>query len=166
MRKLMTFTRLLCVATLLWIVPYRGSQVRAAEASGGMQTVWDGIYTQAQADRGKATFQAQCSECHKPDLSGDYGPQLAGPKFRTVWDAATLNELFTKMVKTMPKNSAHLAVDLAPDVIAYILSQNGFPAGNASLTPDANVLRGAFRFWVRMAPCRQRLANWFARSAV
>jgi hypothetical protein len=36
-------------------------------------------------------------------LTGETGPELAGNRFRTGWDSATLDELFGKILKTMPR---------------------------------------------------------------
>src|SRR4051812_4278858 len=41
--------------------------------------VMDGVYTTAQAERGKSNFlSGRCGGCHQLDLSGDRGPALKG----------------------------------------------------------------------------------------
>ena len=37
---------------------------------GQAKTVWDGMYSEAQAARGKAAYEAQCAFCHQSDLRG------------------------------------------------------------------------------------------------
>ena len=47
-------------------------QARAIQANG-TKTVWDGVYTDAQATRGKDRFAAVCTACHADDLTGGIG---------------------------------------------------------------------------------------------
>src|SRR5678816_4188887 len=58
-----------------------------------MQTVLDGVYTSAQAMRGKASYEASCASCHRADLSGFSGPPLQGALFLDRWREFTLNVL-------------------------------------------------------------------------
>ncbi|PYS38745.1 MAG: hypothetical protein DMG14_16535, partial [Acidobacteria bacterium] len=65
--------------------------------------IWDGVFTTAQADRGKAALlQNGCNGCHGPDLAGDRGPSLKGERFITSWENSSVNRLFTKIRETMP----------------------------------------------------------------
>jgi mono/diheme cytochrome c family protein len=34
------------------------------------KSVWDGIYNQAQAERGRALYAEQCASCHGSELTG------------------------------------------------------------------------------------------------
>ena len=44
------------------------------------RTIWDGVFTQAQADRGRDQYRQSCASCHKADLLGESAaPPLAGP---------------------------------------------------------------------------------------
>ena len=41
------------------------------------KSVWDGVFTAEQADRGAAAYKTSCSECHGGDLMGDgFAPAL------------------------------------------------------------------------------------------
>ena len=51
----------------------------AAQAPQG-KTVWDGVYTDVQATRGKDAYDANCARCHREDLSGGQGPALTGER--------------------------------------------------------------------------------------
>ena len=54
----------------------------AAQTSAPPRTVWDGVYTEAQAKRGTAGYQEQCSFCHLADLSGEgFAPALIDDTF-------------------------------------------------------------------------------------
>ena len=136
----MSYSKIFGAAAVLCVAQYLSPAAIAQETAGGALTVWDGVYSKAQAERGKTTAETFCAQCHKADLTGDTAPDLNGKGFRSRWDAATLNELYTKIVKTMPKGGVHLPPENAPDVIAFILAQNGFPAGDRTLTTDANSL--------------------------
>jgi S-disulfanyl-L-cysteine oxidoreductase SoxD len=109
--------------------------------------VWDGIYTAAQAERGKQNFlNGGCGGCHKPDLSGDRGPALKGDSFVAHWENDTVGTLFKKISETMPPDAPNqVPDDLKMDVVAFLLQSNGFPAGDRELTRDEKTLE-AFEF--------------------
>src|SRR4030095_6803659 len=61
------------------------------------------VYTAAQAVNGMSVYQANCSNCHIPDLSGrNEAPQLAGGNFMNVWGPRTTSDLIRYMQATMP----------------------------------------------------------------
>src|SRR5438876_6964755 len=67
------------------------------------QTVRQGVYTEAQAKRGQATYNAQCMSCHGDALGGRIGPPLTGDDFIADWDKQPLLELVNKIKNTMPQ---------------------------------------------------------------
>src|SRR5918993_1092091 len=69
------------------------------------RTVADRVYSDAQAQRGQATYDAQCRACHGGTLAGGLGPPLAGADFLRAWDKRPLTELVDKIEKTMPATS-------------------------------------------------------------
>jgi hypothetical protein len=76
----------------------------------------------------------QCGGCHGNDLGGDRASPLAGERFMDHWDAHTLQQLFRRIRDTMPPAEAGtLSPADARDVVAYVLQQNGFPAGVTEL---------------------------------
>ena len=103
-----------------------------------MVTIWDGVYTSAQAERGKATFDVSCSRCHNSDLSGsERGPTLTGDKFLSNWLDGSLEPLFSFIRDMMPQGSANIVSDDSKaDVLAYILQRNSFPPGKTELTAN------------------------------
>jgi polyvinyl alcohol dehydrogenase (cytochrome) len=114
-----------------------------AETEPSGPSVHDGVYTAAQADHGKALYLLNCSTgCHNQNLAGqDAAPSLAGADFRGRWAGISLGELFKRIHTTMPKtNPGSLpdADDLA--ITAFLLSANGFPAGNKALPDDPEAL--------------------------
>ena len=52
--------------------PPAGSASAQAEGyAGDGMTVWDGVFTAAQAQRGETTYEQECATCHLADLLGD-----------------------------------------------------------------------------------------------
>ena len=103
--------------------------------------IWSGVYTTAQADRGRAVVEAHCGECHQDDLAGGEGPALVGSTFMLKWEMNSVERLFHKIRDTMPEAGATDVSDAEKlDTVAYILQQNGFPAGSTELTESASGL--------------------------
>ena len=98
----------------------------------------DGVYTDAQANRGAAVYDAACAGCHRADLGGANGPSLKEQRFAREFAGKDLKTLFTKVATTMPRNAAgSLGDNVYLDVVAHMLKENGFPAGSQELTADA-----------------------------
>ena len=108
-------------------------------AQGAMRSSWDGVYTAAQADKGKALVEENCAKCHGGTLDGnDEIPALKGSHFMADWETQSVAELINRVHTTMPMdNPGKLNVESATNVVAYLLSQNGMPAGSAPIT-DGN----------------------------
>jgi mono/diheme cytochrome c family protein len=101
------------------------------------QTVLDGVYTTAQADRGEAAYQMNCAGCHGEDLYGRAMGALRGDKFLDRWREDSLNMLFTHIKTRMPDRApGSLSEAMYLDILSYVLRVNGFPAGKAELTPS------------------------------
>jgi mono/diheme cytochrome c family protein len=101
---------------------------------GQRPPIWRGVYTTAQAERGRATYATTCLRCHNPDLSGDRGPALKGERFMTTWGGGSVTRLFEKIRDTMPPFATSTLDDTAKlDVVAFILQTNGFPAAEQEL---------------------------------
>jgi mono/diheme cytochrome c family protein len=108
------------------------------------RTVWDAVYSEAQAKRGETAYAQYCAKCHGPDLMGaDVAPPLTGVEFMSGWNELSVGDLFERLRITMPadKPGSVSAQDNA-DIIAFLVSKNGFPAGTADLPPQAEVLKG------------------------
>jgi cytochrome c len=112
--------------------------------------LWDGVYTQKQADRGSTVYAEYCLRCHGEDLETarggtEYGipsPPLAGSVFLDRWKGKSLDELFTLIQTTMPKNTTvKLKAEDYVDVLAFLLQQNGFPAGASELPANRAFLK-------------------------
>lgn len=108
------------------------------------QEAGDAAYTAAQADRGRRIFGAFCSTCHGVDLEGAVGPALAGPSFSAKWSQPdrSAQDLYDVMRTTMPKPAAGtLAESSYLQVLAYVLSRSGLPAGERELAASNDQLK-------------------------
>ena len=71
------------------------------------QSVWDGVYTEAQAARGERQYGRSCEQCHGPDMSGDQVeeiPSLVLDSFMTDWNGKSVKDLFDTVKRSMPKD--------------------------------------------------------------
>jgi S-disulfanyl-L-cysteine oxidoreductase SoxD len=101
------------------------------------KTVADGVYTEAQAVRGSASYDAACAQCHRADLSGADGPALRAERFAKNFAGKDLKTLYTKIATTMPRAApGSLGDDIYLDILAHVLRENGFPPGSGELTAD------------------------------
>lgn len=107
------------------------------------RSVWDGVYTEKQAQRGSDLYGPKCAGCHGDDLEGDIveHPALAGGDFMWKWNGSTLAPLFQRIHRDMPINDAgKLTRDQSADLLAYILSMNQLPASLLELPSDPAAL--------------------------
>lgn len=106
----------------------------AAPAAGGGALA--GLYSTAQANRGRDQFRSTCAECHTT-------PEFSDNAFKLKWSRRTLGDLFTFIHQNMPDNAPGiLTPQQAADLTAYILQLNEVPAGSAQLPTDEARLNG------------------------
>lgn len=125
-----------CVALLI-LAGIAGAQQK-------MRSVWDGVYTQEQADRGEGLYAAQCASCHGDELQGiDVAGPLSGGDFIYNWNGQPLSKLFERIHRDMPdnENRGTLSRETASELLAFILRFNGFPAGRTPLSTRDEVLK-------------------------
>jgi len=107
------------------------------------QSVWDGVYTSAQADRGGALYSKSCAGCHGADLAGgETAPALTGGQFLTNWDGYTVGDLFERTRVSMPADGpGTLTRQEYADILAFIFSRDEFPPGMRELSTRTEILR-------------------------
>jgi mono/diheme cytochrome c family protein len=113
----------------------------APMASAGAQDISaaSGVFTDADAQRGQATYVSRCANCHGRNLetSGD-SPSLKGESFALGWKGKTLAERFQVIKETMPpSNPGSLEDGAVLNIMAFILKTNGYPSGATPLTTDS-----------------------------
>lgn len=98
------------------------------------------LYTAPQAAAGAAIYAQNCAACHGAALQGGVGPALTGPSFAAPAGHTTLGGVFTILAEQMPADRpGGLAHDQYENVMAYILSKNGYAAGSAALSYQASL---------------------------
>ena len=133
------------------ILPLAVAALNGSAPPGGRvqqpgRTVWDGIYTDAQAARGQTSYKQICGHCHRDDLTGggseEGAPALKGPVFTFRWKDQPLAEMFLAIGTTMPKNKPDsLTPATVIDIISFMLKANQMPAGQAELPPELEILK-------------------------
>jgi hypothetical protein len=110
----------------------------AAQNPQRKQSVWDGVYTEAQAVRGERQYGRSCEQCHGVNMSGDPVeeiPSLVLDSFMTDWNGKSVKDLFDTVKRSMPKDKpGSLGTGAYVDVVAYLLQANKFPAGTTELS--------------------------------
>jgi mono/diheme cytochrome c family protein len=140
------------VLTFVLVLTGLGALFADAQDAPKTRTIWDGLYTEAQAARGKEAYMKACAECHMPDLAGhEYAGALAGFGFQLKWEDASLAEVYGR-IRTMPLGrGGTLPGQEYLDITAFVLQSNGYPAGNDEL--DAAV---AGQRWPRIVIERRK----------
>jgi mono/diheme cytochrome c family protein len=107
----------------------------AAADAQSERSVWDGVYTDAQATRGKETFAGNCARCHAAE-------DFAAASFLSGWEGSTVQDLFKQVITTMPMdNPGSLRPEDYIDVISYFLKVNAMPPGKDELDTDPEHLK-------------------------
>jgi len=130
----------LAVSGLMWVVALGHSALRAQSTT---KSIWDGVYTEAQATRGGETYKKSCIRCHLETLKGkDDAAPLTGPDFMDSYKNKLVNALYNKIRTSMPDDDPGSLTDAqVADVIAYIFQFNKFPAGKDELPTDTAKLK-------------------------
>ncbi len=107
-----------------------------AQTTAPHRTVWDGVYTEAQAARGITAFGQSCSGCHTLAAAGK--SPLVGEPFWKSFALKSVGDLLDYVSKNMPNgNPGTLTESTYGDIVALMLKSNGFPAGKTELQRDA-----------------------------
>jgi mono/diheme cytochrome c family protein len=113
----------------------------AAGQSEPTQSVRGGVYTKDQAARGERLYTGMCSECHGDDLAGrEQTPPLAGPEFGSVWEGEPISALLGRFRQMPPNRPNSLSRPQMVEILSYILSFDGLPAGMIPLSEEQSVL--------------------------
>ena len=118
--------RTLVIAALL----YAATSISVV-AQAPARTVWEGVFTAAQADRGRASYATSCARCHGGNLEGGMGASLVGQAFWNKWREQTVADLLGYVSKNMPMGvqATVLSPPVYADIVAYLLRSNDLPPG-------------------------------------
>lgn len=110
---------------------------QSGHAQASKKTIWDGVYTEAQATRGQKAAQQNCGACHTP------ASEWSSSMFITSWAGQPIRELHTHLRATMPMNApGKLSPQEYADIVAYMLKLNKAPSGKTELPSDDASLGG------------------------
>ena len=129
-RPLLLVSAILCAAA----APFALSPIARAQAAK------PALYTEAQATAGAAVYVSSCAACHGSQLEGVSAPALKGSAFGDMATAQSLTAatLLDVISNTMPQSDpGSLKPEDNAAVTAYILQQNGYPAGQVTLAKDS-----------------------------
>ena len=117
----------------------------SAAQDGAKRSVWDGVYTEAQAMRGERDYGRSCERCHGVDLTGDPTtevPALQSAPFVEQWQGKTAKDLFDLIKRSMPADQPDsLTTRAYVDIVAYLMSVNHFPSGSQELSREPGDLQ-------------------------
>ena len=105
-------------------------------------SVLDGVFTAAQARRGRRVYTQNCESCHGAELKGsEMAPSVAGSDFIVFWTELPVGSLFERIRVSMPEDGpGRLTNEEYTDVVAYLLDANDYPAGETELPADKTAL--------------------------
>lgn len=124
--------------TLTALLLLAGSSLVCAQTP----TTIDGVFSKAQAQRGKTAYTRHCQGCHSSNLQGEgIEPPLIGELFIDAWREDKLFSLYDFTATRMPKEGRKSTPgSLTPqqylDIVVFILDRNGYPAGTADLLQE------------------------------
>ncbi len=106
------------------------------------RSAWDGVFSTEQAERGRTLYNAQCARCHGETLGGgENSPALVDDVFFAFWGGKTVGDLVEYTRTTMPSDGpGKISRKRCIDIAAYLLSTNGFPAGEQELPAELDAL--------------------------
>ena len=110
MNRWLTVGCLAAVSAFVWV---GGAAVETASGVGAafpaaMQettsSTLDGVFTAAQARRGRRVYNQNCASCHGQGLrGGEMAPSVAGSDFIVFWTDVPVGVLFERIKVSMPE---------------------------------------------------------------
>jgi alcohol dehydrogenase (cytochrome c) len=111
-------------------------------AGGEVRADGTGWFTAAQLSQGRWEYSQKCAVCHGAQLQGGGAPALKGRVFDDQWGSKTLKDFYDYVHQNMPLGQGgELNSQEYADIVAYILAQNGLPAGEEKFTAKSSMQR-------------------------
>lgn len=109
----------------------RPDSIARPGVAGDSLTTLSGVFTAAQASKGREVYLLACVSCHSPadHTGGGFWQDLLGK---------TVASFFSYLRNNMPQdNAGSISQDDYVNVTAYMLGLNGMPVGERALTADS-----------------------------
>jgi mono/diheme cytochrome c family protein len=117
------------------VTPAADREPAGGEASPGVRSTANGVYSAAQAALGRDLYGAMCQGCHTP-------ASHSGPAFTSAWAGRSVADLFDFILATMPQSEPGiLTPQEGAQLVAYLLEMNGMPHGQGDLPADSEELK-------------------------
>ena len=125
--------RRLLVLTGMLVLP--GAAAAQQPSADSIRATLAGVYTAAQAARGRSIYQISCASCHS-------AASHAGPVFAAKWEGRLLWELYRYVSEQMPKSEpGSLTPKEYASLVAYLLKMNDIPPGGDEIPADSTALK-------------------------
>jgi mono/diheme cytochrome c family protein len=99
------------------------------------RSVTDGVFQAAQAEQGQQLFEQECEVCHEAEL-------YSGANLTAKWGGGTVSDIYQDISLLMPPaNPGGLTPASYASILAYFLSESGYPAGREGLPGNTLALR-------------------------
>lgn len=99
------------------------------------RSVTTGVYQASQAEQGRQLFEQECSVCHEIE-------NYSGENLLAKWGGGYLSDIYQDFALAMPPaNPGGLTPVSYASIVAYFLSESGYPTGRSSLPGNAFELR-------------------------
>jgi mono/diheme cytochrome c family protein len=101
-----------------------------------------GVYTDAQAQRGRQVFENICSTCHNTE---EWQDEL----FLARWEGESVYRFWFFIYERMPDDAPPYSLprEQVSDVLTYILQLNGLPSGDTELGSDDDSIDPYWLHW-------------------
>jgi hypothetical protein len=106
-----------------------------AQESTTLISLETGAFLPEQVERGKAVFDVECTDCHEMEEFTGPGAYFEEQQGETLW--TVFEYIWAEMPEDKP---AWLEPEEYADVLAYLLSVYGFPAGDRALPTERDPL--------------------------
>jgi mono/diheme cytochrome c family protein len=106
-------------------------------------TVWSGVYSKTEAERGKQAYTQLCSRCHGTEMKGGLtAPGIIGVKFFDRWHDLRLADVVAYIQAAMPReHEFYVPADSARAIVGLMLQESGVPPGREPMAADVKIQR-------------------------
>lgn len=126
---------LLALALCALAMPLEGAGLRPLSARPSA------LYTPVQATEGARVYAVRCAMCHGAQLGGSLEtPGLKG-RFMANWSGRPVADLYDYVSQAMPQPApGSLSAEDNARLLAFLLRENGLPAGERPLPAERRAL--------------------------